>query len=302
MTLEIFLLGQFKLKANDIPFELPSRPAQSLLAYLAINAGSALRREKLASLLWSKASEENARAYLRQALWRIRKSLENNSLCWENYLSITEISIAFNHQANYWLDTDQLQRSTEGCSTEELVEDVRLYRGEFLPGFYEEWVVLERDRLQAIYHKKMNQLLERFIQARRWDDVLYWGERWISYGFSPEPAYRALLKAYAGLGNQGMLGITYQRCKEALRRDLEVDPSPETNRLYEQLQKVEPDGVHTPSSIHSRPVSPAPFFVQKGQTHLPEKTIVVARERELEHLDQFLSQVIGGQGSILRLM
>jgi len=48
MGLRIFLLGQFKLQAEDRLIELPSRPAQSLLAYLALNAGVTHRREKLA--------------------------------------------------------------------------------------------------------------------------------------------------------------------------------------------------------------------------------------------------------------
>jgi len=73
MSLEIYLLGQFKLKSNDLPVELQSRPAQSLLAYLALNAGVTHRREKLAGLLWSEAPESNARSYLRLALWRIRR-------------------------------------------------------------------------------------------------------------------------------------------------------------------------------------------------------------------------------------
>ena len=68
MGLRIFLLGQFKLQTNDITIELPSRPAQSLLAYLVLNAGVTHRREKLASLLWPEATETNARSYLRQAL------------------------------------------------------------------------------------------------------------------------------------------------------------------------------------------------------------------------------------------
>jgi len=80
MGLRIFLLGQFKLQAEDRLIELPSRPAQSLLAYLALNAGVTHRREKLASLLWPETTETNARSYLRQALWRIRKSLEKVSL------------------------------------------------------------------------------------------------------------------------------------------------------------------------------------------------------------------------------
>ena len=93
MLLKIYLLGQFKLQAGRWPLELPSRPAQSLLAYLALNAGVDHRREKLASLLWPESSESNARGYLRQALWRMRKNLEKGSLDWRDYLRISDISV-----------------------------------------------------------------------------------------------------------------------------------------------------------------------------------------------------------------
>ena len=39
--LEIRLLGQFNLRLNRHPINLPSRPAQSLLAYLALKPGTA---------------------------------------------------------------------------------------------------------------------------------------------------------------------------------------------------------------------------------------------------------------------
>ncbi len=53
---------------------------------------------------------------------------------------------------------------------------------------------------------------------------------------SPEPAYRAMMIAHARSGHPGMVGATYQRCLEALKRDLGVEPSPETTRLYEQIR------------------------------------------------------------------
>lgn len=173
MSLKIYLLGQFKLTANDLALDLPTRSAQSLLAYLALNAGVTNRREKLASLLWPDATEPNARGYLRQALWRIRKSLEIASLNWENYLQINDISITFDDQSTYWLDANLLLSRVESLPVEEIIEIVRLYRGELLPGFYDEWIIVERERLQMAYHQKMNLLLERLSQARRWDDVLY---------------------------------------------------------------------------------------------------------------------------------
>ena len=60
--MRIHLLGQFNLQAGDQPLDLTSRPAQSLLAYLALNAGISQRREKLATLLWPEATESNARS------------------------------------------------------------------------------------------------------------------------------------------------------------------------------------------------------------------------------------------------
>ena len=73
--LEVRLLGQFDVKRDGKPIEIPSRPAQALLAYLLLNAGTAHRREKLAGLLWPDATESNARSNLRHKFWRLRKAL-----------------------------------------------------------------------------------------------------------------------------------------------------------------------------------------------------------------------------------
>jgi WD40 repeat protein/basic membrane lipoprotein Med (substrate-binding protein (PBP1-ABC) superfamily)/DNA-binding SARP family transcriptional activator/energy-coupling factor transporter ATP-binding protein EcfA2 len=235
MSLKIHLLGQFKLQANHLPLELPSRPAQSLLAYLALNAGVRHRREKLASLLWPEATETNARGYLRRALWQVRKSLSSGSLAWEDYLQISDLEVAFNDQSDYWLDVDLLLAREQAASVDDLIEIVGLYSGELLPGFYDQWTVLERERMLLAYHQKMNLLLECLIQSAQWHEALNWGEQWIQMAYSPEPAFRALMIAHAGLGDQGMVSTTYQRCLQILNRDLGLEPSPETQQLFQQL-------------------------------------------------------------------
>ncbi len=105
--LEIRLLGQFTLRQNNHPIDLPSRPAQSLLAYLALKPGTAYRREKLAGLLWPDAAETNARSYLRQALWRIRKALEAAP---RDYFLTDDLTIAFDVEAEHWLDVVVLEQ------------------------------------------------------------------------------------------------------------------------------------------------------------------------------------------------
>ncbi|MBN1149485.1 MAG: AAA family ATPase [Anaerolineales bacterium] len=295
MFLKIYLLGQFKLLAGDRPLELPSRPAQSLFAYLALNPGVTQRREKLAGLLWPEASESNARGYLRQALWRIRKSLEGGNLNGDDYLQVSDINVTFDDQSDYWLDAGQLLRAADDWPLEEIIEIARLYRGELLPGFYEEWVEQERIRLVAAYQQKMNLLLERLLQAGRWQEALEWGEGWIRLGYSPEAAFRALMRAHAGLGDQGMVSATYQRCVEALQRELGLEPSPETQRLYEQKRRGEPDRPGRAAG----PAEQRPPFLDGGETRQIEKPVFVARERELAQLDRFLDLALSGHGRVV---
>ena len=100
--IEIRLLGQFSVRWDGAAVEMASRPAQSLFAYLLLNAEVAHRRERLAGLLWPDSSEENARRNLRQALWQVRRALDAQS---KAILLVDDLTLAVNDQTTYWLDT-----------------------------------------------------------------------------------------------------------------------------------------------------------------------------------------------------
>src|SRR5437667_3983890 len=99
--LELRLLGQFDVRLGEVPIGIPSRPAQSLLAYLALTAGTAHRRERLAALLWPDVEDDSARASLRQGLWRIRKALEARLPSGVQYLLADDLTVAFNAKSTY---------------------------------------------------------------------------------------------------------------------------------------------------------------------------------------------------------
>jgi DNA-binding SARP family transcriptional activator len=120
-----------------------------------------------------------------------------------------------------------------------LIAAVSVYEGELLPGFYEDWVSLERDRVQAIFEQKMKVLLDRLVGEHRWAEVLDRGERWIALGNTPEPAYRALMVAHAALGDVSSVAAVYRRCSDALSKELGVEPSDQTRAVYERLSKGE---------------------------------------------------------------
>ncbi|HEY5730602.1 MAG TPA: BTAD domain-containing putative transcriptional regulator [Anaerolineales bacterium] len=231
--LKICLLGSFEISYKNASVHISSRPAQSLFAYLALNNETAHRREKLARMLWPDSSETTARQNLRHALWRIRKTLPNTLQI--EYILADDFSIAFNASSEYWLDVAILKKA-ELCKTaDELLAVLPVYQGELLPGFYEEWVILERNYLNFRFEHNMARLLSKLEKECRWLDILEWGERWLSYGQRPEPAYRALMCAHMEKGDMPKVADTYERCVRSLE-EIGLEPSEQTRNLYEILK------------------------------------------------------------------
>jgi predicted ATPase len=280
--LEVRLLGKFEVRRDGKPISIPSRPAQSLFAYLILNAGTFHRREKLAGLLWPDSLEETARDNLRHALWRMRKALESASA--PRFLRADDVTIGFKESPDYWLDTAELDQLNENASADKLIAALSNYQGELLPGFYDEWVISEREHLYSIFEHHMARLLSLLQQEKRWLDILDWAERWIKLGQKPEPAYRALIMAHAAKGDMSKVAATYERCVKSLR-EFGVEPSEQTRKLYERLKsgketfEIEPTGSVADKQEHSQ------------KTNLPVPlTSFVGREKEVEEVVKLIGR------------
>ena len=154
---------------SSILVTLSSRAAQSLFAYLILTSGTLHRREKLAGLFWPEETEDKARAYLRNELWRLRKVFSQASNV--EYLLVDNLTIGFDPSSGYWLDVADLTHASDTATAQELIRALSPYQGELLPGFYEDWVVLEREHLQAAYEIKMARLMGLLApdETRQWD-------------------------------------------------------------------------------------------------------------------------------------
>ena len=310
--LEVRLLGQFDISLDGKPIEVHSRSAQSLLAYLIMNAGISQRREKLAGMFWPDSTDAKSRSYLRQALWRTRKAVTADPLSWRDYLQADDISVVFGSASEYWLDVDVIlkKKDAEIYTVEDLIQIASVYRGDLLPGFYDEWVYLERERLRAAYEHKMKLLMDQLLKGQRWDDVLHWGEHWIALGYASEAAYRGMMIANACMDDTSSAILIFNRCAENLERDLGVEPSPRTKAIHEQLVNGElPEVAPTPPIVPEHIVtdeSPIPGKPPyKGLQYFDEADAEIFFGRELltanlvEHLRQEhrLIVVVGASGS-----
>ena len=231
--LEVCLLGTFEVKYGEGFLHISGRHEQSLLAYLVLNSDIFHRREKLSSMLWPDSPDDSARENLRHILWRIRKALPSTPMT--EYLLTDDLSIAFNASAKHWLDVAVLKKAGECKSADELISVLSVYKGELLPGFYDNWVTLEREYLNYVFEHNMARLMAFLQSERRWLDVLDWGEHWLAFGQKSEPAYRALMCAYMQMGEMSKLADTYSRCVRSLR-EIGFEPSEQTRDLYKNLK------------------------------------------------------------------
>jgi WD40 repeat protein/DNA-binding SARP family transcriptional activator len=283
--LQIRLLGQFDVRLDDQRIFIPSRTGQSLLAYLALTAGTLHRREKLASIFWHETPEETAHKNLRLELWRIRKLIATGETNPVDYILAEQFTITFNPETAYWLDVKEFEKAEADLPS--LTSNLSFYQGELLAGFDEDWVLPQRERLKTLFDAKMEQLVALLISAERWSAVEEQAERWLSLGKSLEPAYRALMLAYAARGDLEKVRSIYQLFMQELDEQfIGIEPSDETRALYEHLL--------TGAQISSRAAASASNTVTFLFTDIEGST------KLLEQLDSQYATLLAQHHEILR--
>ncbi len=290
--LEAWLLDTYDIRLDGNPVEISSRAPRTLLAYLILNPDSAHPRDKLAGILWPKSEESNARSNLRHALWRLRKEIG------DSHLVSDRNTIGLAPDSDLWTDVMTLQRELDDQpNADEMVDVISVYRGELLPGFYEDWVVLERERLQAVYERRMQTALYLLTEEERWEEVLKWGERWIAFGHVPEPGYRALMTAHDALGDTSAVAEVWQRCVQALDEEIGVSPSEESRHLYKELTAEEAVPSTSSPSTAEAPPEPPPFLQDQPEAERDER-LFVGRERALAWLESHLRHALDDEARI----
>lgn len=294
--LQVSLLGQFEVLYDGGRLNIATRNAQALFAYLVLNPGQAHRRERLAGLLWPDSAEESARSNLRHELWRLRKALKETR---EKFLLVTDLTVAFDSAQPYTLDATLLEAvPVEGTTADELMTALRVYGGELLPGFYQEWVFAERERLQAAYEARSARLVELLVEERRWTDVQYWATRQIAAGGWPEAAYRALMLSHAATGDLPKAIATYDRLRDQIKAELGIQPSEQTRLLYMRLKSgelvVAPPTVVDALEHPGVPDSASVAFVAapaSPRSNLPQPlTSFIGRQKELAEVTDLIGR------------
>ena len=243
--LEVRLLGGFEVRAGGTPVEMTSLRAQSLLAYLALRQGVPQRREQVAFLLWPDSTEQQARTNLRHVLHTLRATLPAQ----DRYLQVSAQTLSLREfsadvaafdvaVALAGTPTEAGTANTDEAGTdtaERLRVAADLYAGDLLDGWYDEWLLAERER----YRQRVLAVIARLVPLleRRGElgAAIGYAERARELDRLAEAPYRWLMRLYEAQGDHARAVSVYHECVARLAEELGVEPSARTRALYEKL-------------------------------------------------------------------
>lgn len=251
-TLEIRLLGQIELVlGGDSITELRSDKALALLSYLSVESDQAHRREKISGLLWPDYPEGSARTNLRRALADLRRAI-NDEGAQPPYLNVSRQTIQFNTKSDAWVDVNQFARYSRSAfkpdqiAVENWGKAIEIYRGAFMEGFslpdsqeFEQWLLITREHFQRRMLETLHRITEQLGESGEIKRALPYAWRQLEIDPSQESAHRQVMRLLALNGQRSAAINQYRSCVQILTTELGVDPSPETQKLYEQLLKGE---------------------------------------------------------------
>lgn len=283
--LTISLLGPFQATLDGEVIAFATDKVRALLAYLAVEAQCAHRRDALAGLLWPDQPQHKARQNLRQALSSLRKALhepetaENGECAGGAFLLITRDTVQFNEQPELTLDVvafdalhgackNHRHRRLETCRAclQRLEMLVTLYKGEFLEQFFlsdsepfEEWALFKRER----YHMHVVEALTMLAHYAERRGEIARAREYVQRQVALEPwreeAHRDLMRLLAREGQRSAALMQYEKCRRVLAKELDVAPTAETDALYAQINENRFSGDEAAQVPYTIPAAPTSF-------------------------------------------
>lgn len=247
-AVRFFLLGKFCIEFHGKETsKIEPRKAEELLAFLLLNRNQPFSRERLADLLWEETSQEQSSNYLRKALWQLQSSLDNLGLGKPSLLLIEGEWLQINPQFKLWLDIAVLEESfkkSQGIPGRDLEETqaqlvqsaVEGYRGDLLDGWYQDWCLYERERLQHLYLALLDKLMDYCEVQGAYENGLTFGQRILQCDRARERTHRRLMRLYYLAGDRTSALRQYQKCMTILQEELDVKPADSTRRVYEMIR------------------------------------------------------------------
>jgi DNA-binding SARP family transcriptional activator len=231
------LIRGFELRCGPEIVSVPMS-SQRLIAFVALH-DRAVRRSFVSGMLWLDSSTTRANASLRSALWRT-PSLGGAPLVEASSTHIwldPRVEVDFRTtvgRAMSLLD----EGPTGALDPAELVRELSRFGEDLLPDWYDDWVLVERERFRQLRLHALEQICERLTEAGRYGQALQAGLAAVAAEPVRESAHRLVVRVHLAEGNLSEAARAYEAYAWLLDRELGARPSDAMERLVAGLVRA----------------------------------------------------------------
>src|SRR5438445_4936016 len=266
---QIELFGWLRVVQGDrIVSRFRTRKAEALLAYLAYFRERSHPREQLIELLWPEGDPSAGRCSLSTELTSLRRQLEPPGVPPGAVLLSTRTAIQLNPEACV-TDVARFEAALEAAKhaktpaerAVQLAAAARLYRGELLPGYFEEWILPERQWLAEAFLQALHELVGLLEERGDRPGALQWARRAVAADPLDEESHQRLIRLLLASGQVEAAREHFEQAEHRLLQELGVGLSPEVRSL---IREVAPAKDRPPAVLagargqRRRPANPGP--------------------------------------------
>jgi len=203
--------------------------SQRLVAFLALR-GQRVRRAFVAGTLWPRASEVRAHASLRSALARLGvlspRAVEAGVL--DVALSVgTEVDLRVAQSVAH----DVLQPGAAAPPSQTVERTIATLSAELLPGWYDDWAVLEAENWRQLRLHALEALARAFCDVGRFADAAIAASRAVGADPLRESAHATVITVHLAEGNQSEAIRVFDRYRHLLLAEMGLEPTPHLEAL-----------------------------------------------------------------------
>lgn len=218
-NVRVELLHSFAVSDGDRPVEL-ARMSQRLVALLALRRRP-LARQTLVGYLWPEVPEAKAAAKIRTAVWQTRRECEALVVSDRGRLGLgTSVAV----DVRMVEEIAQEGQVTSLCKRS-LRDRIDVLRGDLLPTWSEEWVMIERERVRELRLRVLEGIARTHSAAGDYVVAVEAAQAAVSIEPFRDTAQRTLIEVYLLEGNYFEARRQYVRYCEELREEIGVVPS-----------------------------------------------------------------------------
>ncbi len=237
-------------------FRDPARPlaadawttkrARDILCFIASRRHRRASKDTIIDTFWGESDFEAVEKNFHPTVSHIRKALNSNQPVKQNFLVYRDGDYLLSQDFSYSIDTEEFDRlvaegeaakraGDQSRFVESFERAVELYRGDFMQGSYDDWVEEQRTYYKEQHLRLLETLATSAQKAEDWPRSMKLAQRILAEDQFREDVHCMIMRAHAAEGNRAAVKEQYESLRKLLRRELGVEPAPETQKVFRQL-------------------------------------------------------------------